>query len=103
MDEHDEKIAYYLEIGAISVEGVDENGEIVYAISEDAQEIAPDLWEAHVEYVDSSLIELYNSGLISIEYDENLEATINLSKEGYEKAKSMGLIDIDINKNIPND
>ena len=103
MDEHDEKIAYYLEIGAISVEGVDENGEIVYAISEDAQEIAPDLWEAHVEYVDSSLIELYNSGLISIEYDENLEATINLSKEGYEKAKSMGLIDIDIDKNIPND
>ena len=103
MDEHDDKIAYYLEIGAIGIEGVDENGEIVYSISENAQEIAPDLWEAHVEYVDSSLIELYNAGLISIEYDENLEATINLSKEGYEKAKSMGLIDIDIDKNIPND
>lgn len=103
MDEHDERIAYYLEIGAISVEGVDENGEIVYSISEDAQEIAPDLWEAHVEYVDSSLVELYNAGLISIEYDEDLQATINLSKEGYEKAKSMGLIEIDIDKNIPND
>ena len=103
MDEHDERIAYYLEIGAISVEGVDENGEIVYSISEDAQEIAPDLWEAHVEYVDNSLVELYNAGLISIEYDEDLQATINLSKEGYEKAKSMGLIEIDIDKNIPND
>lgn len=103
MDEHDDKIAYYLEIGAIGIEGVDENGEIVYSISENAQEIAPDLWEAHVEYVDSSLIELYNAGLISIEYDENLEATINLSQEGYKKAKSMGLIDIDIDKNIPND
>lgn len=103
MDEHEERIAHYLEIGAIDIEGVDENGEIIYSISEDAKEIAPDLWEAHTEYVDNALVDLYGQGLISIEYNENLEATIHLSKEGYELAKSKGLIDIDLDKNIPND
>jgi hypothetical protein len=103
MDNHDEEIARYLEMGAIEIEGVDEDGEIVYSISDSAEEIAPELWSAHIEYVDNALLDLYQSGLISIEYNEDLEATINLSKEGYNKAKSMGLIEIDIDKNIPND
>ena len=102
MDEDDDRLQYYLEIGAIELEGVDDNGEVIYSISEKAKEVAPELWESHTEWVDKALIDLYESGLISIEYNENLEATINLSPEGYDRARDLGLIELDIDKNIPN-
>jgi hypothetical protein len=100
---NNERIAYYLQIGAISFEGMDENGEIIYAISEDAKELAPELWQSHIEYVDRSLIELYEQGLIEIEYNENLEATMHISPEGQKIAREKGLIEMDINPDIPND
>ena len=103
MDEYDEKIAHYLEIGAINLEGVDEDGEIIYSVSDTAEELAPELWASHVKYVDDALIQLYEDGLISVDYNENLEAIITLSPEGYDKAKSIGLIELDPEQDIPND
>ena len=100
---NDERIAYYLQIGAISFEGMDENGEIIYAISETAKELAPELWKSHTEYVDRSLLELYEQGLVEIEYDENLQATMHISPEGQRIAREKGLIEMDFNPDIPND
>jgi len=102
-EEHDARIAYYLEIGAISFEGVDESGEIIYSISDSAKELAPELWQSHIEYVDKSLIELYEQGLVEIEYNEKLEATIHITPEGQKIAKEKGLIEMDLNPDIPND
>jgi hypothetical protein len=102
-EEEDMKMSHYLEIGAISLEGVDENGEMIFSISENAKEIAPELWQAHIEYVDSAMMKLYEEGLMDVEYDENLEATLHLSPEGHKIAKEMGLIEMDINRDIPND
>lgn len=99
-DEHTE-ISYYLEIGAITLEGMDEEGQMIFAISEKAKEIAPELWEAHIKYVDDSLMNLYKKGLMHVEYNENLEATLHLSKEGYRLAREIGLIEIDM-KQPPN-
>jgi hypothetical protein len=87
----DDRLSYYLEIGAIEMSGVDENGELLFSITEDAQHIAPELWEAHQEHVDTALIELYKKGLIEVEYDENLEAGIKLSDAGIEFSKKFGL------------
>lgn len=95
MDE-DEKLAHYLEIGVIELAGVDESGEMIFAINDSAQELAPELWEAHMEYVDNSLMELYKDGYIEIEYNEDLEATINLSPEGYKIATEKGIIPLDM-------
>ena len=102
VDPADARLAYYLEIGAVTLEGVDESGEIIYGISEIAKEIAPELWQSHIEYVDKSLMELYEAGLVEIEYDENLEATLHLSPEGQKIAKEKGLIELDETE-IPND
>ena len=99
----DELLGYYLEIGVVNLEGMDENGELIYAISEDAETLAPELWQSHTEYVNRSLMELYEDGLVEIEYDENLEATIHLSPEGRKIAREKGLIDMDIDWDIPND
>jgi len=102
-DESDEKLAYYLEVGAVSLEGMDENGEMIYSITELAKEIAPELWQSHIEYVDKSLMELYEQGLVEVEYDENLEATLHLTDEGHRVAKEKGLVEMDFNRDIPND
>ena len=100
---NDERLAYYLEIGAVSFEGVDENGEIIYSISDSAKELAPELWQSHIDYVDKSLIELYEQGMVEIEYNEDLEATIHLTPEGHRVAKEKGLIEMDLDQDIPND
>jgi hypothetical protein len=102
----DEMLAYYLEIGVVSLEGMDENGEMIYSINQElAKDLAPELWQSHVDYVDRSLIELYEAGLVEIEYDENLQATLHLSPEGQKIAKEKGLVEIDPKdfKDIPND
>jgi hypothetical protein len=91
----DMELQYYLEIGAITLEGVDENGEMIFAIHEKAKDVAPELWEAHIQHIDESLIKLYEKGLMEVEYDENLEATLHLSPEGQQMAKEMGLIQMD--------
>lgn len=96
------EMSYYLEIGAISLEGMDENGEMIFAIHEKAKDVAPELWEAHIKYVDESLLKLYEKGLMEVEYDENLEATLHLSPEGQRLAKDMGLIQMDMPE-PPND
>ena len=99
MDERDEQfemdLAYYMEIGAVNLVGINEDGEAVYEITELAQELAPELWQAHTDYIDRTMIELFDAGLLNVEYDENLEATIHLTKEGYEVAKEYGLINLD--------
>ena len=99
MDEEREEemqLEHYLEIGAISLAGMDENGEIIYAIEDKAKEIAPELWGAHIRYVDESLMKLYEKGLLQVEYDENLEAMLHISPEGQKIAKEMGLIEMNL-------
>ena len=104
MEEDDEvflaRLQHYLDIGAIREAGLDENGEILFEIDEvRTKELAPELWESHMQYVDNSLIELYQDGLLDVEYDENLEATFHLSPEGFEIALKKGIIPIeDIDK-----
>lgn len=93
MDKDEEFLEYYIKIGAISLEGIDSNGEAIFAITEEAKELAPELWEAHKQYVDNAMIDMYKKDLIEVEYDENLNATIKISKEGIDLAKRYGLID----------
>ena len=94
----------YLEMGAVELTGMDEHGEFIFQITEKAKDIAPELWNAHKEHVDRSLVQLYEAGLIKVTYNDNLEATIEMSKEGHEMAKNLGLIEINMHEeDIPND
>lgn len=98
MNEDDalERMQYYVEIGAIRLAGYNEEGEAIFELNEAVtKELAPELWEAHMEYVDETLIDLYKDGLLDIEYDENLEATMHFTKEGYGIAKEKGVIPLE--------
>lgn len=91
-----EQMQYYIEIGAIRLAGYNENGEAIFELNESVtKELAPELWQAHMEYIDDTLINLYKDGLMDVEYDENLEATMHFTKEGYEIALEKGAIPID--------
>ena len=92
---------YYLQIGAIEVAGIEDDGEFIFGITDKAKELAPELWEAHQEHVDNSLIELYDRGLINVTYDENLNPTFELTEEGKKVSKQFGLIQMD-DPDIPN-
>ena len=98
MDEEEalRQIQYYIEIGAIRLAGYNEEGEAVFELNEAVtKDLAPELWEAHMEYVDHNLTELFEEGLMNVEYDENLEATMHFTKEGYEIALEKGIIPLE--------
>lgn len=101
-EEWQEKFNYYVDLGVVSLEGMDENGEPIYSISEDAKELAPELWESHMNHIDNALTQLYKEGLLEVEYDDDLEPVFRISKEGYARAKEYGLIDFP-QEDIPND
>lgn len=91
-----EQIQRYIEIGAIRLAGYNEEGEAIFELNEAVtKELAPELWEAHMEYIDDTLISLYKDGLLDVEYNENLEATMHFTKEGYEIALEKGAVPID--------
>ena len=87
--EEDDSILFkhYVEIGAIDFVGIEENGEAVYKVNEIAKSIAPELWKAHIDYIDETLIGLYKENLISVSYNENLEATFSATPEGLKRLK----------------
>lgn len=90
------KIQHYIDIGAIRLAGYTEDGEAIFELNEDITPIlAPDLWQAHEDYVESELIDLVNNDLMQVEYDEDLRATYNFTEEGYQIAKGKGIIPID--------
>jgi hypothetical protein len=92
----------YLQMGVIEVVGIEEDGEFIFKITDLAKEIAPELWEVHVEEVDKIFMELFDMGLVNITYNENLEAEFELTEEGKSVAKQYGIVSIeneDWNKN----
>jgi membrane protease subunit (stomatin/prohibitin family) len=101
--DNEDKMEYYLSIGAIELSGVDQDGEFIFNITDNAKEIAPELWQAHEDHVNESLVQLYEKGLINVTYNDDLEAVIEMSDEGKKLAKEMGLVEMDIDNNIPND
>jgi hypothetical protein len=93
--DNDEKLEYYIEIGAVEVAGIQEDGQFLYEITEKAKDIAPELWESHLEYIDNTILDLYEKGLVEIEYNEDLEASISVSEEAKVILRAYGMYEDD--------
>lgn len=91
MDEN-EAIGYYVSIGALEVVGIEDDGEFTFRVTEAAKDLAPELYDAHVSYVNENILNLFERGLINITYNENLEAFIEITEEGLELVKELGLM-----------
>lgn len=72
-----------IELGAAYDTGkVTEDGEAIYKFNMDIlQEFRPEIYEIFVEEIDRDLLNLYEIGLIDVEYNENLEATFKVSEK----------------------
>lgn len=93
MDEQ-EHIDYLLSVGALYYDGVDKNGEKMFKINSEMMQLhAPELYRAMLDDLEEGLLELYEKGLINIEYNENLEALFSISDEGRALLRGAGLMD----------
>lgn len=97
-EEFERDLEYYMEIGAVEFSGVDEYGEVIFKITDKAEHLVPELWQAHKDYIDQTLLDLYEKDLISVEYNENLEATITLTEEAKKIAREHGMIEVEDNE-----
>lgn len=61
---------------------VDENGNTFFSITDKTKELAPDLYDLIVEELNETVLELYNKGLVNIEYNEELEPLFSLTEYG---------------------
>ena len=91
----DDKMYEYLQLGAIEVVGIEEDGEFIFKVTELAKEVAPELWQIHTEEIDRVFLELFDMGLVNITYNENLEAEFELTEEGRRAAKEYGIVEIE--------
>jgi hypothetical protein len=94
-NEFERDLEHYIEIGAVELSGVDEYGEVIFKITDKAELLVPELWQAHKDYIDQTLLDLYEKDLISVEYNENLEATITLTEEAKRIAREHGMIEME--------
>jgi predicted transcriptional regulator len=94
-DEHiDELIDDLVTMGALIKNDKPVNGEITYNINpERMQEVMPSFHELFMEEVEETMLDLYEQGLVRVEYDENLRALYSLTEEGEAVVNSIILSD----------
>jgi hypothetical protein len=98
-EEHRSIMDYLISEGAAEIDGVDEDGEIIYKFDMDLlEEIMPDFHQVLLDDMDNILIDLYQKGLIDVSYDEELNAQMTVSEEGKEALRMAGF-DVDGSEN----
>jgi membrane protease subunit (stomatin/prohibitin family) len=94
----EESLSRYIEIGAIEIAGIEEDGQFIFNLTPAAEYLAPELWEAHEDHIDKMMMDLFEKGLLSISYDEDLNAYIELTEQGKVVAKEYGIVEIEEDK-----
>jgi hypothetical protein len=92
----DEYFAYLLEVGAMEIQGVAPDGQLMFKPNpEKMKEYAPEMYEMMQADIESSLLELYKEGMVDMEYDDNLEARFKMSDKAKKEMERFGFFAID--------
>ena len=88
-----EQFMHYLEdSGVLEWVGMTEDGERTFVFNfEKMQLIFPELYYAMMEELNNELLHLYELGLISIEYDKNLQAKFKITDQGKKYLEENGI------------
>lgn len=82
LDPVDKEIARLVDCGAIIPYGVTEEGDFMYKFDMDKLEAeCPPLYEIVMEETDKDLLNLFDKGLIEVDYDESLNARFKIKGE----------------------
>jgi uncharacterized UBP type Zn finger protein len=95
-EEEDALFTYLMDVGAINIDGVSKDGELLYKIDPDKmKEYCPELLEVFNEDLEESLMDLFNKGLVDVQYNENLEAIFSVINEGINEIEKYGFYHMD--------
>lgn len=102
-DDSEEFIAMLENEGVLGWVGMAADGDRLMSFDmEKLKDIHPELHEVIMEDINSSVIDLYDKGLVEVEYDEDLKATFTISDEGKEVLESLGF-DLHVEDEIDDD
>lgn len=84
-EDDDEFVEYLIEMCILEEEGFDEDGEVLYKYNFDKmKELMPELYAEIMEGVNEKMMVLFEEGLVTVDYDENLVAHFSATPEGME-------------------
>jgi hypothetical protein len=86
-----EDIEYFLSIGALEFSYVNEDGEDIYSLTEDAIELAPELYEEQMKKFNEVIFSLWRKDIIDIMFDDEGEPMISLHQDTGELLKTVVL------------
>jgi hypothetical protein len=90
MSEEDDFVEYMIEVGILEEDGFDEDGEVTYTYNFDLMKVLmPEMYDEIMAGITNNLVNLYELGLVNVDYDENLQAHFSASDEGKEFFKGL--------------
>lgn len=89
MDETDDLFDHYVAEGVLIPE-VDEDGNIVYYLCENAEEVAPELYRSWMRSVEDEVIGLLEKGFVDVSFTDTGEPMYSLTELG--KQYALGLL-----------
>jgi len=91
-EETEEIIQFLVDNGAAVWDGMDQYGERMFKFNMDVLSVVmPALYQQIMEDVDLAMLDLFQKGLVDIEYNENLEANFKVSEAAKAELEAMGL------------
>jgi hypothetical protein len=88
MSEEDIAIDKLILEGALEVGGIDiESGEILYNFTDKLKEVMPELYNEHLNFVNSEIMYLWETGFLSIESLLEDNPKVNLTLKAYDTDK----------------
>jgi hypothetical protein len=94
-DENDEEhfLEKLVELGIAELNGMTKDGEVTYNFDMiRMKELMPELYEVMIEETEQALVDLYEKGIVDIEYDENLEPYFSIPEEARDALRNIGFI-----------
>jgi len=85
----DQEIQYLLDVGALTISGMDGEEPVYNMVPEVLKIVSPDLYEIMMKEIDDTVLSLYKQGLVSIEYNEDLKAIISITDDGIDMVEEM--------------
>ncbi len=95
-EEEDAYFAYLLEVGAMEINGVAPDGQLMFKPNvEKMKEYAPEMYQMMQDDIENSLLELYKEGLVDMEYSDDLEAKFKMSDKAMKEMERFGFFKLD--------
>lgn len=82
--------------GAVSFEGLDENGEPLYRFTEKLKDVAPELYKMHTQMLNTEIMALWEKGFVEMDlFDPN--PTVKLAAKAFDNDQVKELNDTLLN------